>query len=237
MRASALLVVALAGGASSCASSRVTGGDADAAGDVDAATVDARVVDAAVVDAAVIDAPVDAPTDAAPDAATDACVPAWTNVLANPAFDGAASAPWAQSTSIIRTTAQMPFAPHTLPNAAMFGATNNADDTLTQAVTIPASATALRLRGQRCHVTSDLTAGADTFTVTLETPAGAVLETLSSISNADVAATCSWQPFEWTAAAPHAGAPLVLRFHGRTNAGFFTRFVVDSLALEILACP
>ena len=47
----------------------------------------------------------------------------------------------------------------------------------------------------------------------------------------------AWQPFTWTATTPHAGAQVVLRLRGRTNASFLTRFVVDTLALEILACP
>ena len=234
-----LLLIASVVTAAGCASSRVLS-DADA-GDIDAtddaAELDAAVIDAAVIDAAVIDAPADAPTDAATDAPTDACVPVWTDILSNPSFDLAVPAPWTQSTTIIRPAAQMPFAPQSTPNAALFGATNNANDVLTQTVTIPAVATGLRLRGWQCNVTTDATAGADTFAVTLETPAGVVLETLSSISNANVAASCAWQPFTWTAITPHAGAQLVLRFRGRTNAGSLTRFVVDTLALEILACP
>ena len=210
-----------------CASSRVLEGE-DAAG-ADAPEPDAAVVDAAVIDAAVIDAPADAPTDA--------CVPVWTDVLANPAFDGAMVGPWSQSSTIVRAAAQMPFGPQSVPNAAMFGAANNANDVLTQAVTIPAAATGLRLRGWQCHVTTDATAGADTFQVTVETAGGVVLETLASLSNADVAATCAWQPFTWTATAPHAGDQVVLRLRGRTSAGFLTRFVVDTLALEFLACP
>jgi hypothetical protein len=227
-----LLLIAIAG----CASSRVVGDEDAGDSDADAAVADARAIDAAVIDARV-DAAIDAPTDAGLDAATDACVPAWTNVLANEAFDGAVVAPWTQSTMIIRTAAQMPFAPQSPPQAAEFGATNNADDVLTQTVTIPAAATGLRLRGWQCHVTSDPTAGADTFTVTLTTPGGAPVETLQSISNADVMGVCAWLPFEWNAAAPHAGETLVLRLRGRTSATFLTRFVVDTLALEVLACP
>lgn len=230
-----LAVVAMV--AAGCASSRVL---SDEDGGVDAGA-DAPEADARIIDAAVIDARVDARTDAAVDASidapTDACVPVWTDLLQNAAFDGATPQPWTQSSTIIRVAAMMPFAPQSPPSAAMFGATNNADDVLTQTVTVPAAATGLRLRGWRCNVTTDMTAGADTFRVTVETPGGAVLETLQDISNADVAATCAWQPFTWDAAAAHAGAPIVLRFRGRTSATFLTRFVVDTLALEALACP
>ncbi len=245
LRARLSWLVVTAAAAAGCASSRVSspdGGvdaaDVDASADAgtDAAVVDARVVDAAVIDAP-IDAPTDAPTDAAIDAPTDACVATWTNLLVNPAFDGAALAPWTQSTTIVRPAAQMPFAPQSTPNAALFGATNNANDVLTQTVAIPATATGLRLRGWQCHVTTDAAPNADRFRVTLETPAGVTLETLVDLTNSNVAATCAWQPFTWTALTPHAGEQLVLRLRGQTNASALTRFVVDTLALEILACP
>ena len=251
MRASArglvasLVLATLAVGGAGCASSRVLGNDDGGVdgrpddaidGGVDAAVIDAPVVDAAVIDAPV-DAPTDAPTDAAVDAPTDACVPVWTNLLQNPAFDGATPVPWTQSSTIVRAAAQMPFAPHTAPQAALFGASNNANDVLTQTVIIPASATGLRLRGMQCHVTEDLISGSDTFRVTLETPGGVVLETLRDLSNSDVAPICAWLPFTWTAVAAHPGETLVLRFRGRTNLAFLTRFVVDTLALEALACP
>lgn len=261
MRGAQVLPVVLGGCAlavllGGCASARTLGdGDAalvDAAGDgpavdapadgpaidgpVDGPVIDARI-DARPIDAAVIDAAVDASVDAATDAAVDACVPTWTNLLGNPAFDGATVLPWTQTSTIIRTAAMMPFSPHTAPNAAEFGASNNANDVLVQTVTIPASATALRLRGFECHVTEDPIADADTFRVTVETPGGVVLETLRDITNSDVAPICVWLPFTWNATAAHAGQTVVLRFRGRTNLAFLTRFVVDSLALEVLACP
>ena len=131
----------------------------------------------------------------------------------------------------------MPFAPQAGTYAALFGAGNNANDVLVQTVTIPASSTGLRVRGYQCHVTEDLVSDVDTFRTTLETPAGVVLETFTDITNSDVAPICVWLPFTWTAAAAHPGQQVVLKFQGRTNLVFLTRFVVDSLVLETLACP
>lgn len=263
MRAAALPFALLAAGAVAtigCASARQPG-EIDAAAEVDATVIDATVVDAAEVDAAVIDAaaidarpldaavldaavidarPIDAPPpiDARPIDATpiDApCTPTWQNLLVNGNFDSATVPPWTQTSAII--TSSPPFAPRTAPNAARFGAGNNANDVLVQTVTVPATATGLRLRGYECHVTEDVITDADEFTVTVETPAGVVLEVLREITNSDVAPICLWQSFTWTATAAHPGQSVVLKLRGRTNLAFLTRFVVDDLAFEALACP
>jgi hypothetical protein len=250
------LCVALALGLAGCASAKTVGdGEVDAAAPdaaaidgptidapaIDAPAIDARLVDAAVIDAPPIDAPpIDAPPIDAPaiDAPPiDACVPAWTNLLVNGAFDGATVMPWTQTSTIIRTAAMMPFAPQSAPNAALFGASNNANDVLVQTVMVPASATALRVRGVQCHVTEDPIAETDRFKVTLETPAGVELETLTDVYNDDVLPICAWLPFTWNAVTAHAGQPIVLKLRGRTNLALLTRFAVDSLALEVLACP
>ncbi|MEZ4403128.1 MAG: hypothetical protein R3B06_24100 [Kofleriaceae bacterium] len=248
--------VSLTLGLAACATAGDVGGGPDAAevdaAEVDAATVDAAEVDAAVVDAAEVDAavadaavadaavadarPVDAmpPIDAMPP--VDACVLTWSNLLGNGGFEVGVT-PWTQTSTIIRTAAQMPFGPQAGTYAALFGASNNANDVLVQTVTIPATATALRVRGYQCHVTEDILADTDTFRATLETPAGTVLETFTDITNSDVAPICIWTSFTWTAAAAHPGQQVVLKFQGRTNLALLTRFVVDSLSLEALACP
>ncbi len=250
-------LVALAALSAACASARDgSGGDAgdeaDGAVDAepaldaaeaedaapDAADLDAAAVDAAAVDAAAVDAPaIDAATDAATDAAVDAmCSPTWTNLLVNGGFDSGVT-PWTQTSVILREAGMMPFSPHAGTHAALFGASNNANDVLVQTVTVPAGATGLRVRGYQCHVTEDPISDSDTFRVTLETPGGAVLDTLLDISNSDVAPICLWQSFTWTATSALAGQTIVLRLRGRTNLAFLTRFVVDSMSLEWLGCP
>ncbi|MBP8810660.1 MAG: hypothetical protein KBG48_35315 [Kofleriaceae bacterium] len=266
MRAAHALLTLGAVAAVGCASARQPG-ELDAAAEVDGAVIDGAVIDAAVIDGAVIDGavidgavidaaaidarpidapppidarPIDAPPpiDARPIDATpiDApCTPTWQNLLVNGNFDSATVPPWTQTSAII--TASPPFAPRTAPNAARFGAGNNANDVLVQTVTVPATATGLRLRGYECHVTEDVITDADEFTVTVETPAGVVLEVLREITNSDVAPICLWQSFTWTATAAHPGQSVVLKLRGRTNLAFLTRFVVDDLAFEALACP
>lgn len=244
-----VLVLAVTG----CASANGTSGDdddTDAAGDVDAEAtidaaepdapeVDAAPTDAALTDAAAIDATmVDARLDATPIDATpiDAmCTPTWQNLLGNGGFDNGV-APWTQTSTVIREAAALPFSPHAGTHAAMLGIGNNANDVIVQTVTIPASATGLRVRGYQCFVTEDVIADQDRFTASLETPAGAVLETLHTVTNSNVAPICLWQSFTWTATDPRAGQTIVLRMRGTTNLAFLTRFVVDSMSLEWLGC-
>jgi hypothetical protein len=206
------------------------------AGEVDAPELDASPTDAATIDGAVVDAAIDAPPPPI-DAPVDAmCSPTWHDILGNGGFDNAI-APWTQTSTIIRDAATMPFAPHNGLNAALFGASHNANDVLVQNLTIPATATALRLRGYNCYVTEDFLEDTDSFAVTLETPAGGLLETLHAVTNSDTLPFCAWQAFTWNATTPLAGQAIVLRFRGRTNLALYTRFAIDTLAFEWLGCP
>lgn len=242
-----LLVVA------ACASANMTAGDDDGvidatevdgasevdAGEADAAAVDAAAVDAATIDGAAIDgAAIDAmAVDARVDAmAIDAmCTPTWHDILGNGGFDNGVP-PWTQTSAIIADAASLPFNPHAGTHAARLGIGNNANDVIVQTVTIPANATGLRVRGYQCFVTEDPIEDTDTFTATLETPGGAVLETLVSATNSDTAPLCIWQSFTWTAANARAGQTIVLKLRATTNIAFLTRFVVDTMTLEWLGC-
>ena len=211
-------------------------GGSDAPPSIDApASIDAPPIDAALpidapppIDARLIDAmPIDA-----------GCTPTWQNLLVNGAFDSATVTPWTQTSTIIRTAATMPFAPNSAPNAALFGASNNANDVLVQTVVIPATSTGLRLRGSNCFVTEDvIITDADRFTARLETPGGVAVETLLTQTNSDTLPICGWLPFTWSAAGAHPGETLVLRFQVTTNFALLTRFALDDLRLESLSCP
>jgi hypothetical protein len=210
--------------------------DLDAPPPIDAPVIDAPPIDAPAIDAPVIDAPpIDAPMPI--DAPIDAmCNPTWNNLLVNGGFDNGV-APWTQTSTIIRDAGGMPFAPHNGMFAALFGASNNANDVLVQNIAVPAGATGLRVRAFTCFVTEDPIEDTDTFKITLETAGGAVLDTLLDITNSDTAPICFWQSATWTAATPHAGQSIVLRMRGTTNFVFLTRFAIDSMAMEWLGCP
>jgi hypothetical protein len=172
----------------------------------------------------------------APPSVDAACVPVWSNILGNGDFENGV-APWTQAPIIIRTAAQMPFAPQAGTNAALFGVSNNGNGLLTQSVVIPAAAQGLRMSGFHCFVTEDLSSDADRMVVTLENGGGAVVESLLNVTNSSVAATCAWTQFTWVATSAHAGETLLLRLRGTTNATLLTRFAFDGLAMEALTCP
>ncbi|HUQ04194.1 MAG TPA: hypothetical protein VM261_16960 [Kofleriaceae bacterium] len=246
MKFAVLIVLVVTGCASANMTSDDDGTDAadesDAVESSDAPEVDAVATDAAASDGAMIDgAAVDATVDARVDAGVDAtpidamCTPTWHDVLGNGGFDSGVT-PWTQTSTSIRDVGGLPFNPHSGTHAAMMGIGNNANDVMVQTVTIPAGATGLRVRGYQCFVTEDPIEDTDTFRATIETPGGAVLETLLSVTNSDTAPICIWTPFTWTATSGHAGATVVLRMRGTTNIAFLTRFVVDSMTLEWLGC-
>ena len=76
-------------------------------------------------------------------------------------------------------------APHTSPNGVWMGGFLSATDNLYQAVTIPASATALQLTGQRWIGTEETGGTYDTVRVQLRDSGGALLEQLVQWSNSD----------------------------------------------------
>jgi hypothetical protein len=206
----------------------------------DAAANDAAadaMVDAAPADAMVDAAPADAMADAAPDAAPDACVPDWIGLLDNGDFEQGATV-WTQTGgTLIREYGDgYPWMPHDGSSwAALFGGVNNADHLLTQTVTVPASATALRLRGALCFVTEETTDSVEYDTLTVQVQ-GAVTEE-HVFSNLDADDTCGWTLFQLDAPTSHAGETVTLSLHGQTDISSITSFGLDTLVLEALACP
>lgn len=262
-RLSALLVLALVPGWIGCATGDGSGGvdagelirgdagdppDAppavDAAPPADAASpaADAAVADALAIADATVDAPPDAaPVDAAvpdamPDAAPDACVPDWIGLLGNGDFEQGGTA-WNQTggTIIRQYGAGYPWPAHSGTWAALFGGINNADHLLTQSVTVPANATALRLRGAMCFVTEETTTLVEFDTLTVQIQ-GAVTEEYV-FSNLDAGETCTWTLFQLDAPTSHAGETVTLSLHGQTDGLEITSFGLDTLVLEALACP
>jgi hypothetical protein len=238
-----LVVVAFV--AAGCANADVA---PDAGGDnpiADAATTpDARSGDAAPsVDGApapIYDASPAPDYDASPAPNPDAapCTPVWTQLLNNADFDAGATS-WTETSSggdIISDS--HPLTPHSGAYVARMAGFNNADTSLYQSVTVPADATGLRLSGFRCYVTSEpLGTPYDFLDIEIRDSGSNLLETLVSRDNTHAGATCSWEPFSYTAADPHAGQTIDLSFHGTADESSPTSFYHDSLIFEALACP
>lgn len=252
-----VLLIAAAAFACACASgSSVSpdgGGSVDgmAAADADPAAPDALVLDApaTTADAAItIDAAPASPdaTPASPDAAPptpdaappDACVPQWVQLLGNSDFE-AGNTVWSATSNggdVIRMGSS-PWPPHGGSWQALFLGYNNASQTLSQTVTVPANATALRLRGQRCFVTDETSTTTPYDNLTVELKEGpTLLETLASYSNLDAGSTCSWTALQFNATASHAGKNVTVHMIAGSDASTATSFGLDTLIFEAFAC-
>jgi hypothetical protein len=200
------------------------------------------IAEEAAVDAGPDDPIADAATDAAdPDAAIDAgCTDSFVNLLANADFEGG-NVDWTEVTNggvaVIREDGNgLPFAAEAGVWAALILGFNNAAITLSQTVSVPADATALRLTGYRCWVTEEGMGEFDTMTIELRDDAGAPLETLMAITNEDAAVTCAWELFEIAASDSMAGADIELVLEGSSDVATVTSFAFDTLALEAGVC-
>jgi hypothetical protein len=172
--------------------------------------------------------------DAAP---PDACVPQWKNLLVDPAFDEGGAA-WTQTPAAVVAPAGSP-APETPPNAAYLGNGVSQDQILAQAVTVPADASMLRVRGVRDITTSENPLSPyDKLAIELRSADQVVLEALpaSQPTWSNLTVTAGFEPFELVATMPYAGMAVTLTIHVTTDASIPTSFVLDSLAVEALTC-
>ncbi len=255
------LLSILVAASSACASADMGGPDGgDPTTDAAAAAPDGPIADAAAApsidaaagspDAAPLPDAAPPPPDAPlpPDAAPppDApCTTGWVQLVGNADFESG-NTTWtetavASATPIIRqygVTGGMPFPAQGGSWAALILGYNNADTTLSQTVTVPASAMSLRFTGYKCWVTGETltTTPYDNMTITLQNAGGATLETLASVSNLDAGSVCSWTSYNLPAASAHAGETIKLVVHGVADTSSVTSFAFDTVALEALAC-
>lgn len=178
------------------------------------------------------------PPPPTPDAAPPPCTTTWLNLLANPGFDSG-TANWSESSSGGYPLIGAPpsgVAAHSAPNVAWMGGYDSANDQVWQvSIAVPASATMLRLKGQRIIGTEESgSTPYDFLTFRLRNAGGTPIETLATFSNAD--AVASWTPFEIYAISSYAGMSLQLHIQATTDIILSTGFLVDSLALEALVC-
>jgi hypothetical protein len=175
--------------------------------------------------------------DAAPPPDAPPCSPTWIGLLGNGDFESGAATWTSIGGSIVSMSSEMPISAYAGVYAAWMAGYNAADEALLQTVVIPADATALRMRAQRCFVTADETGPADYLIIELRNTSGTTVETLASYSNEDIGTVCGWNPFEMTAASAHAGETIQLYFHATTNGLYPSSFYLDDVVLEAFACP
>lgn len=115
---------------------------------------------------------------------------------------------------------------------AQVGREDNDVNGIVQLVTVPAWATALSLTGQRCFTTEDSDPTRDDLmSIFLRDSGGEVLETLFTVSNAEVGTVCNWTTFDLPVASSHAGEQIQLALIAETDATELTAFWFDDLHL------
>lgn len=177
--------------------------------------------------------------DAAPPQADAACVPEWIELLQNGNFDSGNS-DWAATTngSPILRESNSPWPPNDGTFWALFLGYNNGAQTLSQTVSVPASATSLRLQGFRCWVTLESTPTPyDFLNIELRDTGGTLLEALWNRDNSHADATCSWSMFQLNATDAYAGQDIALVIDATSDAASVSSFGFDSLSLSAYACP
>ncbi|HXZ49050.1 MAG TPA: BACON domain-containing protein [Usitatibacter sp.] len=163
-------------------------------------------------------------------------ITAGVNVLVNPGFE-AGSSPWVQTSTsglpIITTDAS---AAHSGSGYAWLGGYTGGTDTLTQDVTIPATASQAQLRFWYLIDTQEATTSAvDTMTVAIANPStGARLATLATFSNLDDTGG-SWVHSPAYDGSAFKGQTVRLVFTATNSASAFTSFLVDDVALTAIA--
>jgi hypothetical protein len=164
------------------------------------------------------------------------CEPTTVQLLGNAAFDDEPLV-WQGDVAVIKTYDPQIIRAHSGERAAWLAGFNNADQLLTQQVTVPVSATTLALTGFRCFVSDDPAGTGDSLEIELRTTTGVLLESLGAFGNQDAEAVCDWEEFSLAAGAAHAGEPLLLALRARNDAAGPTAFHLDTLRLDALACP
>lgn len=186
------------------------------------------------------------PPDAAPprpDAMPPPCTPAWTNLLTNASLDLGATG-WTESSGggypIITPAAQLPILPQSGNYAAWTGGYDGAYDQLFQMVTIPPSATGLRMSGWGCFASAETPGSGvwDAAGVGILDASASLLETLVVFTNehAPSASSCGWIPFSVNAASAYPGQTVIFYVEASNDSINATSFFFDTFVFEALVC-
>ncbi|MBZ0248421.1 MAG: hypothetical protein K8F93_02085, partial [Burkholderiales bacterium] len=155
-----------------------------------------------------------------------------TELVTNGGFESGAAG-WEQQASgglaIITSDATRA---RTGSGVAWFGGYDNATDSLTQTVTIPANATVATLRFWWRITTAETVPGAwDELRVQVLNSGGTVLQTLVTYSNQNAGG--SWSQSDGYSLLAYAGQTVRLRFLATTDSSLSTSFYVDDITLTV----
>ncbi|MCW2948703.1 MAG: hypothetical protein JWR24_5420 [Actinoallomurus sp.] len=152
-----------------------------------------------------------------------------SQLLGNPGFETGTATPWSTGTGVISNSSSEPS--HSgIWDAWLDGHGTTRTDTLSQQVTIPASASAATLSFWLHVDTAETgTTAYDTLQVQILGGSGTVLATLATYSNADHASGYTQRTFNL---AGYIGQTITLKFTGSEDYTKQTSFVIDDTALS-----
>jgi hypothetical protein len=159
-------------------------------------------------------------------------------VLANPGFDSG-RAPWVEvspSPPIISIDTSLTFKAQTPSYFAWLALYDNAQEEIYQDVTLPLEATSITLSFYYAIFTDESTAAANDFMYVAYQPMGGPTPITLATFN-DNMATSTWTRFTVSLPASLAGQTFRVSFRATTNASDYTGFMVDSVSLDVNACP
>jgi hypothetical protein len=151
-----------------------------------------------------------------------------SQLLGNPGFETGSAAPWSGSSGVISNSSSEP--PHSGSwDAWLDGYGSTRTDTLSQQVTIPASASTATLSFWLHVDTAETgTTAYDTLKVQVLNSSGTVLATLATYSNTDHVSGYTQRTFNLAA---YIGQTITLKFTGSEDSTKQTSFVLDDTAL------
>jgi hypothetical protein len=161
-------------------------------------------------------------------------------LLANPGFDAGRTV-WVETTLlsssaiITNDSALMSIRAQTPSYLSWLGGYSNAQDDLSQMVTVPAGATSITLSFYYAISTQETTAGAaDMLDIYTYDPALDKYTVLGTFN--DNMPTPSWTRFSTSLPASMAGRTLKVGFKATTDMSKNTNFFIDSVSLDVVAC-
>jgi hypothetical protein len=166
------------------------------------------------------------------------CTVKTINLLRNPNFDNGLGA-WAQSSSggyqLIMNQSETGITAHSGAMLGWLSGYDNALDSLSEDIDLPADATNVRIKGQRYFTTDEAGGTYDKTWVDITDAAGTTqLEQLQQWSNQDV--TGAWVAFDLPLAGNYQGQTIRVRLRSDTDSSNPSWFFYDTLRFEVTSC-
>lgn len=167
------------------------------------------------------------------------CTSTTTELLQNPGFDSGQSV-WVQATNstspMITEASTVPMTAQSSPYIAWLGGLDNASESLSQTVTVPASMTSATFSFYYYIDTAEtsLTDAYDMMNAQITDATGVVLLNVVTLSNLDT--TTAWTRYSVTLNSSYAGRTIIVRFSDTTDSSNPTDFFIDTVSLLVTSC-